>query len=116
MGNLFDSLQDNTFDVAANTMGYPATWQPAAGGTQLTATVLYNDDTQQYELSNMDFEPTRWRMEYRYPFFTGLKENVDSNENETVIITLPGGQTEFYVRKISSKFDGKTFTAYLEPA
>jgi len=115
MANLFDSLQDNTFDVAANTMGYPATWQPAAGGPLQTATVLYKDDTQKYELSNMDYQPERWRMEYRYPFFAGLKESVDENTNETVTITLPGGDTDFFVRKVESLFDGKTFIAYLEP-
>lgn len=116
MANLFDSLQDNAFDVATNTMGYPATWQPSAGGPLKNAIVLYNDDTQKYELSNMDFMPSHWSMEFRYPFFPGLKLSVDGNENETVIITLPGGDTEFYVRKVDSKFDGKTFTAYLEPA
>lgn len=116
MGNLFDSLQDNTFDVATNTMGYPATWQPSAGGPQQTAKVLYKDDTQKYELGSVDYDPYTWRMEYRYPFFSGLKLSVDSNENETVIITLPAGDTEFYVRKIDSLFDGKTFIAFLEPA
>jgi len=116
MGNLFDSLQDNTFDVATNTMGYPATWQPAAGGPLQTAKVLYNNDTEKYEVSNMQYDPFSWRMEYRYPFFTGLKPSVDNNENETVTITLPGGDTEFYVRRVDTKFDGKTFTAYLEPA
>ncbi len=116
MGNLFDSLQDNAFDVTTNTMGYPATWQPAAGGPQQTATVLYNNDTQKYELSNMDNQPYAWRMEYRYPHFLGLKSSVDQNENEVVEITLPGGETEFYVRRIDTAVDGKTFIAYLEPA
>ena len=116
MGNLFDSLQNNTFDVAANTMGYPATWLPVAGGPAKTATVLYNDDTEAYELSNMKFDPFAWRMEYRSPFFDGLKISVDSNIDETVTITLPGGNTDFYVRRVDTKFDGKTFTAYLEPA
>ncbi len=116
MANLFDSLQDKTFDVAANTMGYPATWQPTAGGPIQSATVLYKDDTQKYEISNMEYQPTTWRMEYRYPHFAGLKESVDSTVDETVIITLPGGETDFYVRRVESLFDGKTFVAYLEPA
>jgi len=115
MANLFDSLQDKAFDVATNTMGYPATWQPVAGGPVKTATVLYNDDTEKYEISNMQYDPFAWRMEYRHPFFDGLKESVDTNVTEIVTITLPGGDADFNVRRVDSKFDGKTFTAYLEP-
>lgn len=115
MANLFDGLQEKAFDVATNTMGYPATWQPVAGGPLKTATVLYNDDTEKYEISNMAYDPSAWRMEYRHPYFDGLKTSADTNTTEIVTITLPGGDTRFYVRKVDSKFDGKTFVAYLEP-
>jgi len=114
MANLFDSLQDNTFDVTTNTMGYPATWQPKAGGPLQSATVLYNDNTQKYKLSNMDFEPEGYRVEYRLSFFTGLKQSVDEGIDEKIIVVLPEGSLQFDVRKVDSKFDGKTFTAYLE--
>jgi len=114
MANLFDSLQDNTVDVVTNTMGYPATWQPAVGGPLQTAKVLYNANTDKYELSNMDFVPEKWRMEYRAPFFEDLKQSVDSGVDETVIITLPGGATEYFVRRVIAAFDGKTFIAYID--
>ena len=114
MANLFDQLQDNTFDKVTNTMGYPASWQPTAGGPVQTAEVLYNDSTEKYELSNIDFDPLQWRMEYRSGFFTSLKDSVDTNTTETVTITLPQGNTDFYVRKVDTKFDGKTFIAYLQ--
>lgn len=115
MANLFDSLQEKAFDVTTNTMGYPAAWTPSAGGPQQTAKVLYNDATEKYELSNMDFKPERWSMQYRYPHFIGLKQRVDENTVETVTITLPGGDTDFNIRTVQTSFDGKTFTAYLQP-
>lgn len=114
MANLFDSLQDNAFDAAANTMGYPATWQPTAGGAAKTATVLYNDNTEKYQLSNMDFKPERWSMQYRYPLLQGLKESTDENTDETVTIALPAGNVQFLVRRVETEFDGKTFIAYLQ--
>lgn len=114
MGNLFDSLQDNTVDVVTNTMGYPASWQPVAGGPVITAAVLYNANTDKYDLSNMGYEPEKWRMEYRAPFFPGLKQSVDENVDEIVTITLPDGDTEFFVRRVIAAFDGKTFIAYLD--
>lgn len=114
MSNLFDSLQGNLVNVVNNNMGYPATWQPSVGGPLQNAIVLYKDNTEEYKLSNMDYEPAKWRMEYFYPAFADLKSLVDINEDETVIITLPGGLTEFYVRKVERMFDGKTSIAYLE--
>lgn len=114
MGNIFDQLQDNAFDTVTKTMGYPASWNPSRGGPAQTATVLYKDSTEKYELSNVEYDPLQWRMEYRYGFFTTLKEAVDDSEPEVVTISLPGGDAQFYIRKVDTSFDGKTFTAYMQ--
>lgn len=114
MANIFDQLQVNTFDTVTKTMGYPASWLPAGGGPVQTAEVLYKDSTEKYELSNQDFDPLQWRMEYRYGFFTTLKNSVDNTATETVIISLPEGDVEFYVRRVDTIVDGKTFIAYLQ--
>ena len=112
--NIFDNMQDTAFDIVATTMGYPASWQPAIGGPLQNATVLYNENTEKYELSNMAFEPTKWHIEYRNPFFVGLKASVDKNVKEIVSVTVRGVTDRFYVRHIVAKYDGQTMVAFLQ--
>ena len=109
--NIFDDLQDAAFDVVTNTMGYDASWTPSEGGASLTARVLFNNPTESKKLSQVEYDPFRWEMEYKKGDFDSLKDSVDRNNTE--IVTLKG--KEFYVRQITAKLDGRTLVATMEP-
>ncbi len=126
MSNPFDALQNAVFDVVVNTMGYPAEWVPnfseftdelseEFGPEKKTATVLYKDATEQEKLSNVEYGIDRCVMEYKRGQFDGLKESVNKGNTESVSIIISGSALQFNVRSISTKFDGKTYQAILEP-
>jgi len=73
--------------------------------------------TDKHGLSDTDFDIERYKMEYKEQDFTGLKTLVDSADTiEKVQIELTTGVfTEFMVRRIERKYDGKTFIAFLNP-
>lgn len=112
----FDEIQDTAFDIITGTFGYAATWLPSEGGPEQSATVLYKDATDKHELSNVDYMVERYVMEYKAGDFTGLKEAVARGDNESVKIIVDNDVTLlFMVRRIESKYDGKTIIATLNP-
>lgn len=108
--NLFDNLQSAMFDTVTATMGYNATWIPAAGGQSQTKEVLYNGPTEKEKLFDANYDPEKLNMEYKEGVFTGLKESVDSGTTETVTIENIG---TFKVRGVKKLFDGKNYKATL---
>lgn len=114
--NIFDTLADAAFDVVTNTMGYSATWLPSSGGPVQKATVLYGDATAPYEMNGVKYDPPGYHFEYRLPFFENLKDMVDnSRKTEEVTITIRSEAKEFFIRRVDTKYDGRTLIAYLEP-
>lgn len=110
--NPFDSAQDAAFNIVVQTMGYPATWTPLAGGAQITATVLFNNPTAKFALfQQADYMPNRYFMEYKFGDLIGLKESVDNSNDE--IVNVNG--IDYYTRSCSTKYDGKTIIVVLEP-
>lgn len=110
MSNLFDSLQNKTFDIVGNTMGVNASWTPSEGGGELVGRVLFNDPSKKYKLMGVDYQPAGWSIEYREGVFVGLYESVRENNIET--ITLNG--SNYTVRAVTKDFDGKTYIAEVE--
>lgn len=110
MSNLFDSLQNKTFDIVGNTMGVNASWTPSEGGSELVGRVLFNDPSKKYKLMGVDYQPAGWSIEYREGVFVGLYESVRENNTET--ITLNG--SNYTVRAVTKDFDGKTYIAEVE--
>ena len=108
--NIFDGLQDNCFDVVTTTMGYDATWSPSVGGPTQTARVLFNNPTESRKLSEVEYDPYAYRMEYKMGVFNGLKESADANGTE--VVTIKGQQ--YNVRQVAAKNDGNTLIAVLE--
>lgn len=104
MSNLFDSLQNKTYSIVANTMGNDCTW-----GAHV-ARVLFNDPSKKYQLAGIDFEPAGWSMEYQEGDLPGLYESVNSGDIEQV--TIEGNS--YAVRSVRKEFDGKSYTAQLE--
>jgi hypothetical protein len=112
--SLFDSLQNTVFDLTATTFGYPATWKPSDSEEILNAIVLYKDATEKHGLSDQDYNIERYQMEYKNGDFEGLKEKIAAGDLENVKIELkPGVIGTFAVRRIETKYDGKTIVAFL---
>lgn len=108
----FDALQTNVFRTAADTMGYVATWQAAAGGDTYTARVLFNNPTEQLKFVGVEFNADDWEIEYFLDDFPGLKDAVDARSSkETITI----GEQDYRVRTVIKKHDGKTYRAQLQP-
>jgi hypothetical protein len=102
----FERLQRNTFDVITRTMGYVCTWGA------LEARVTFQNPTEEMKVAGVDYDPTAWVMEYRYEDFPGLELAV-SKRGAVETVTIEGQQYD--VRKITRKFDGKTYLAQLQP-
>lgn len=108
--NIFDRLQDVSFNVVTLTMGYDATWSPSGGGPVKTGRVLFNNPTESKKLSEVEYDPFAYRMEFKKGVFDGLKESTDQNTIETVTIN----SVNYYVRQVATKYDGNTLIATLE--
>lgn len=118
MGNIFDSLKIQAFNVVTDVMGYDASWTSSESEIILTAKVGFKDPSEKQELSGIDsWNPDQPFMEYRTGFFTGLKEAVDRGLTEYVLITQRNAPSEivgyFSVSEVKTKVDGDTFMARL---
>ena len=108
----FDQIQDNTYQVVAAFYGDDGSWLPAGTGqTALTGKVLFRDPTSDIELGPVTYSPGTAIMEYYPVIFPGLKTSVDQGGVETV--TIKGAQ--YFVRAVTTKYDGKTMLAVLQP-
>lgn len=110
--SLFESLQNTAFNTAKAVFGFSASWTPSTGGAPVLAKVLFQNPTEQMKLAGVDYDPSAWRMEYKFGDLPGLKELSDSRGSSEVVL-VEG--TEYFVAKIDTKFDGKTLIATLIP-
>lgn len=106
----FDHLQRSAVNKVNNLYGYSATWMPSIGGAPLTGMVLFKDPTNDMELDGIHFMPENRFAEYNELDFVGLKLAVDGNSDETLDIE----GTQYNVRVVKRKYDGKTNIAVLE--
>lgn len=104
------------FDTVTNTFGYNAKWTPSNEETEQSAKVLYKDATESQTLSEQDYNIEDPIMEYKKGDFLTLQQLVSEGIKEKVKIELTTGVfTEFIIRRIESKYDGKTILAFLNP-
>lgn len=108
----FEALQRGVFDTVKSVMGFTASWTPSAGGDAIEKLVLFQNPTEEMKLAGVEYDPTAWRMEYRFEDFPGLEDAVNARASNEVVV-IEG--TEYYIAKVSKKFDGKTFIAELQP-
>ena len=113
--SFFDDIQNLAFDIVTASFGDSAIWLPSDNSPEQTALVLYKDATDKHELSNVDYEIEQYLIEYKMGDFDGLKQSVGEGNNERIRITKDGITFEFLVRRCTSKYDGKTIIAYLNP-
>jgi hypothetical protein len=118
MGNIFDRVQEATFDLVSTAMGYDASWTPTNGDPQQVGRVLLKNPTEKYGyLGNQEyqlpqFEPLHWVMEFREGVFDGLKTATDTRSTQEYVTI---NNQSFFVSAVFSKFDGKTHIATLQP-
>jgi len=109
----FDGMQSAVFSTAKNLFGDSAVWIPSDNSETITELVLFknpNDPISIGETDKYEYRPFDYSFEYFESQFPNLKESVESGNTE--LVTVKG--FELYIRKVISKFDGKTYTAYGE--
>lgn len=112
-GSAFDALQNTMFETVKNQFGFSATWTASDSSQTWEGLVLFRNPTQVFELSGFgQYDPTLWEMEYKFGDFPGLRELVDMRETQEVV-TIDGVQ--YYVRAVSTIYDGRTIKATLNP-
>lgn len=110
--NLFDRYSKKVTQVVADNMGDLAIWIPSDGSapTGISGKVLFSNPTKKDKLSDIEYNPFSWQMEYHKDLFVKLKEFVDGGETEIVTIN----ETEYYVKSVITKWDGDLSMAALE--
>jgi hypothetical protein len=109
----FDGMQTAMFSVVNSIFGDVAIWNPSDKSDKITDSVLYNCPDILQTLGDVDkyeFQTYNYWFEYYQGKFPNLKESVDSGNIETVEVK----GVSLYVRKVVTKFDGKTYIAYCE--
>lgn len=107
----FDNIRKTSIDKVQWLYGDTAVWEPTGSeGVTHTCKVLFNRPTTPEQLAMVEFNPTCYMMEYREGDLPGLKESVDENSQEFVIIN----EVEYVVRRVDSKWDGYLFVAILD--
>lgn len=110
----FDELAKEVFATVVGVMGTGAVWR-SSNAAETSGMVLFKNpteplkigDTEQYE-----YRPNRATAEFYAATFPGLKKAVDASNDEYLIVD---GQT-YFITEITTKVDGKTMVAHLEPA
>ena len=108
--NLFDGIQDALFNIVSNTFGDVAIWMPSTGSITITGAVLFKDATETAKILDQPYSPKNCMVEYKNGDFNQLFELAALGSEE--IISINGQQ--YGVLKVTSKFDGKTFTAAIQ--
>jgi len=112
--NAFDSLKTKPFDTVTRVMGYSAAWISSESGAVYAARVTYKDPSEKEKFAGLDdWNPDIPYMEYRFPYFEGLKLAVDRAQPEFITIE---GKGYFAVREVKTSIDGDVFKCKLEYA
>lgn len=109
----FEIMAKMAIGSVTNLMGEPAIWLSSSQG-EIAGDILFKNPTEAEPVG--DSESYEYRIsnttaEYYTETFPGLKEAVDSEETEYMIIR---GQ-QYLVIGVTTKFDGKIYVAQLEP-
>lgn len=111
-GTPFDVLQSAVFETTKAVFGYECSWTAQDKGGSYSGKVHFSNPTEALRTIGVEYDPTAWEMEYKDGDFPGLKERVDRRDSKERV-NIAG--TEYWVKQILTKFDGKTFVASLKP-
>lgn len=113
MPTKFDRLAEQTFTTITNLMGEDAVWQ-SSNNVEIHGRVLFKDPTEPIKIGdaeNYEYRPSSVTVEYYIGTFLGLREAVDRGSTEYIKVR----DRKYLVMDISTKFDGQTYVAQLEP-
>lgn len=117
MANIFEGMQKRLFDLTTTVFGYKAIWLASEERPiDVEGDVNYRQPNDKDIIrTNGDYQPYTYFMEYREPFFPGLKEAVDRNGVEYISIVDQYNVVHYYgVRSVKAVWDGETYNAFLE--
>lgn len=114
MPSPFDAIQKIMVDTVKSVYAFPAAWTASDNSATWSGLVLFKNPTEKASIAGyMDYDPTRWEMEYLYGDMPGLKELVDLRGTPPETVDVDGNS--YYVRAVDTLFDGKTLKATLSP-
>jgi hypothetical protein len=109
----FDDMARQAFSNVTALMGENAVWH-SSDGNKVPGRVLFKNPTEPLPIGDSEhyeYRPNNVTIEYYADTFTGLKEAVDAGNKEYIIAR----ETTYFIQAITTKFDGKTYVAHLEP-
>jgi uncharacterized membrane protein len=112
--NEFDLLAGQVFSTISDLMGENAVWYKSKS-QQVKGKVLFKNPTESVQIGETEkyeHRPTEVTAEYYKGDFKGLMKTV-SDKQKQQFITVKG--RKYIVTEVTTKFDGKTHVAHLEP-
>lgn len=109
----FDKMAKMVVSSIANLMGEPAFWLSSSAG-KIPGKVLFKNPSEPVQIGDAEgyeYRPSNATAEFYEDVFVGLKQAVDSEGVE--YLEIRGKQ--YLVTAVTTKFDGKTHVAQLEP-
>jgi hypothetical protein len=109
----FDELAEQAFSTVTALMGENAVWHSSNGHFE-SGRILFKNPTEPLPIGDSEqyeYRPNNVTVEYYAGTFGGLKEAVDAGNKEYITV----GETDYFIREITTKFDGKTYVAHIEP-
>ena len=114
MNTDFDNLAGQVFSTVIELMGDNAVWHRSKSKT-VEGKVLFKNPTEPLkmgETEQYEYRPTQATAEYYNGDFEGLKKKVDNKIPQ--YMSVRGNR--YLVTEVTTKFDGKTYVAHLEPS
>lgn len=109
----FDDIAKQAFSTVANLMGEDAVWL-SSKGAKIDGKILFKDPSEAAQIGDSEgyeYRPNTATAEYYEGTFAGLKEASDRQEEEYLQVR----SSMYAVVAITTKFDGNTYVAHLEP-
>ena len=109
----FDDMAGQAFSAVTALMGEDAVWH-SSSGNDVAGRVLFKNPTEPLPIGDTEhyeYRPDNVTVEYYEGTFDGLKEAVDAGNKEYITAR----ETTWFVQDITTKFDGNTYVAHLEP-
>ncbi|MDR3133013.1 MAG: hypothetical protein LBU42_03195 [Prevotellaceae bacterium] len=109
----FDELAGQAFSTVTALMGENAVWH-SSDGQEITGEILFKNPTEPLPIGDSEsyeYRPNNVMIEYYHGTFEGLKEAVGAGGKEYITAR----NITYFVQDITTKFDGNTYIAHLEP-
>ena len=109
----FDELAKQAFAHVADVIGTNAVWR-SSNNAEMPGKVLFKNPTESMQIGDTEryeYRPNMATAEFHIDTFPGLKKSVDAGNEEFMIVS----GNSYFIIEITTKVDGKTVIAHLEP-